>query len=98
MHRRRSDERLVARLERGGVEDEGLRLRPAEAAVEGDELLERAGLVEHGVVEAADHDVGDVHEAVGAPQGGSGGGGEGGQGGLSGAFVGGGGGGGFPAG
>ena len=42
--------------------------RPADAAVEGDQLLEGAALVELGVVEAADHDVGDVLEAVGAQQ------------------------------
>src|SRR4051812_42161484 len=48
------------------MEDEGPRLGAAEAAVEADELLERAALVERRVVEAADHDVGDVREAVGA--------------------------------
>jgi len=37
----------------------------AEPAVE-DELLERAALVDHRVVEAADPDVGDVAEPVGA--------------------------------
>jgi len=47
-----------------GVEDERLRLRPSEPAVEGDELLEGAALVELRVVEAPDHDVGDVLEAV----------------------------------
>jgi hypothetical protein len=36
--------------------------------VEGDQLLERAALVEGGVVEAADHDVRNVLEAVGAEQ------------------------------
>ena len=36
--------------------------------MERDQLLERAALVELGVVEAADHDVGDVREAVGAQQ------------------------------
>ena len=51
-----------------GVEDEGPRLGAAEAAVEGDQLLERAALVEVGVVEAADQDVGDVREPVGAQQ------------------------------
>ena len=50
------------------MEDEGSGLRAPEAAVEGDQLLERAALVELGVVEAADHDVGDVREAVGAQQ------------------------------
>ena len=50
------------------VEDERLRLRPAEAAVERDQLLEGAALVEQRVVEAVDEDVGHVREAVGAPQ------------------------------
>ena len=50
------------------VEDERPRLRAAEPAVEADQLLERAALVERRVVEAADHDVGDVREAVGAQQ------------------------------
>jgi hypothetical protein len=49
-------------------QDEAARLRPAEAAVEGDQLLERAGFVERRVIEAADHDVGDVREGVRAPQ------------------------------
>ena len=40
----------------------------AEAAVEADQLLERAALVELGVVEAAHHDVADVLEAVGAQE------------------------------
>ena len=48
------------------MEHEAARLRAAEPAVEGDQLLERAALVEHRVVEAADHHVGDVAEAVGA--------------------------------
>jgi hypothetical protein len=55
-------------LELRRVEDERTRLQPADAAVEGDQLLEGAALVELGVVEAADHDVGDVLEAVGAQQ------------------------------
>ena len=59
------------------MEDEGPRLRAAEPAVEADQLLERAALVEGRVVEAADHDVGDVREAVGAPQVPAGGGREG---------------------
>ena len=42
------------------VQDERLRLRPSDPAVEGDQLLEGAALVEHGVVEAPDHDVRDV--------------------------------------
>ena len=36
--------------------------------MEGDELLEGAALVHHGVVEAVHHDVGDVRERVRAPQ------------------------------
>ena len=55
-------------LEVGGVEDERPRLEAAHAAVEGDQLLEGAAFVEVGVVEAADHDVADVLEAVGAQQ------------------------------
>ena len=50
------------------MEDERLRLRSAEPAVEGDQLLERAALLDVGVVEAVDHDVGDVLEPVGPPQ------------------------------
>ena len=41
---------------------------PAQPAVEGDQLLERAALLELGVVEAVDHDVRDVLEAVGPAQ------------------------------
>ena len=51
-----------------GIEDERARLRPAQAAVEGDQLLERAAFLEVRVVEAADHDVGHVREAVRAQQ------------------------------
>ena len=36
--------------------------------MEGDQLLEGAALVEFGVVEAADQDVGDVAEAIGAQE------------------------------
>ena len=42
--------------------------RLAHPAVERDQLLERAALVKLGVVEAVDHDVGDVGEAVRAPE------------------------------
>ena len=56
------------RLEVRRVQDERARLEAADAAVERDQLLERAALVELGVVEAADHDVGDVLEAVGAQE------------------------------
>ena len=64
----RADDRLVRERQLDGVEDERLRLRPAEPAVEGDQLLEGAALLESRVVEAADHDVGDVREAVRAQQ------------------------------
>src|SRR6188508_3339162 len=50
------------------MEDEGAVLPAAEATVERDQLLERAALVELGVVEAVHHDVGDVGETVGPPQ------------------------------
>ena len=50
------------------MKDERASLRPAQAAVEGDQLLERAALLEPGVVEASDHDVGDVGEPVGPQQ------------------------------
>jgi hypothetical protein len=50
------------------VEDERPCLQAAHSAVERDQLLEGAALVEHRVVEAPDHDVGDVLEAVGARQ------------------------------
>ena len=68
VHRGRADDRLVRDRERRRVQDERPGLRAAEAAVERDQLLERAALVEQRVVEAADHDVGHVREAVGAPQ------------------------------
>ena len=55
-------------LEMRRVQDERAGLQAADAAVEADQLLEGAALVELGVVEAADHDVGDVLEAVGAQQ------------------------------
>ena len=55
-------------LELRRVQDERPRLQAADASVEADQLLERAALVELGVVEAADHDVGDVLEAVGAQE------------------------------
>ena len=46
----------------------GSRLGPADPAVERDQLLERAALLEIRVVEAADHDVGHVREPVRAEQ------------------------------
>ena len=63
-----AEDRPVRDLEVGGVEDERAGLEAADAAVEGDQLLEGAAFVEVGVVEAADHDVADVLEAVGAEQ------------------------------
>ncbi len=65
---RRADDRRVRHLQAARVEQERAGLRAAEPAVEGDELLERAALVEGGVVEAAHHDVGHVREAVRAQQ------------------------------
>src|SRR4051794_41156814 len=62
------DYRLLGQRKPRRDEDERARLEAPEATVEGDQLLERAALVEHRVVEAADHDVGDVLEAVGAAQ------------------------------
>ena len=50
------------------MQHERLRLRSAEPAVEGDQLLEGAALVELGVVEASHHDVCDMLEAVGSEQ------------------------------
>ena len=55
---------LGGRGEMRGVEEEGPGLRSPQAAVEGDQLLERAALLDHRVVEAVDHNVGDVGEAV----------------------------------
>ena len=63
-----TDDPLIRKRKRRRVEQEWPRLRPAEAAVERDQFLERAALVEHWVVEAADHDVGDVREPVRAEQ------------------------------
>ena len=62
------DDRLLRQRERRRREQERAGLRPAEPAVERDQLLERAALVQDRVVEAADHDVGDVREAVRPPQ------------------------------
>ena len=59
---------LVRRGQLDRMQQERPRLRAAHAAVEGDQLLERAAFVELLVVEAVHHDVGDVGEAVGAQQ------------------------------
>src|SRR5207247_916274 len=61
-------DRRAGAVEWGRMEDERPRLRPSEAAVERDQLLERAALFELRVVEAPDHDVADVREAVRAQQ------------------------------
>ena len=50
------------------MEDERPRLEAADPAVEGDQLLEGTAFVEVGVVEAPDHDVAYVLEAVGAQE------------------------------
>src|SRR3954469_16435335 len=63
-----ADERLVGNGQRRRRQDERARLRAAETAVEGDQLLEGAPLAERRVVEAADQDVGAVGEGVRAPQ------------------------------
>ena len=63
-----AEDRALRDLEVRGVEDERPGLEAADAAVEGDQLFEGAAFVEVGVVEAADHDVADVLEAVGAEQ------------------------------
>src|SRR5215203_854817 len=49
-------------------EDEWLRLRATESAVKRNQFFKRAPFVEHRVVEAPNHDVSDVWEAVGAKQ------------------------------
>ena len=63
-----ADNGFWRRFEVRRVKDERPCLLAADASVEADQLLERAALVELGVVEAADHDVGDVLEAVGAQE------------------------------
>jgi hypothetical protein len=68
MYRLGPDDRFGGHRQVARAEDEAARLRATEPAVEGDQLLERAALVQRRVVEAAHHDVGDVREAVGAPQ------------------------------
>src|SRR5207247_10150327 len=57
VHRGRAPDRLRREWQLHRGEDERLGLRAAEPAVEGDQLLEGAGLLELGVVEAVDHDV-----------------------------------------
>ena len=68
MHAGCTDDRLIGNRQLDWVQDERPGLRAAEPAVEGDQLLERAALFEVRVVEAVDHDVGDMLESVRAPQ------------------------------
>ena len=68
MHRRSTDERLVRQRQLDGREDERTGLEAAHAAVERDQLLERAALVELGVVEAVHEEIGRVREPVRAKQ------------------------------
>ena len=63
-----ADDLRFGHREHRGVEDEGARLRAAEAAVERDQLLEGAAGFERRVVEAADHDVGHMRESVRAQE------------------------------
>ena len=63
-----ADDRLGRDRQLDRVQDERPGLGSAQAAVEGDQLLERAALLELGVIEAVDHDVGDVLEPVGPAQ------------------------------
>src|SRR5262249_58323882 len=58
----------AGRGERGGKEQEGRVWGPADPAVERDQLFERAAFVERGIIEAADHDIGHVLEAIGAEE------------------------------
>src|SRR5215211_5036968 len=65
---RSADDGLFRARQRDRGKDERSRLRTAHSAVEGDQLLERAALVEVGVVEAPGHDVGDMRKAVRAEE------------------------------
>src|SRR5829696_7733299 len=62
--RGRPDERLGWERQARGMQDERPRLKAAQPTVERDQLLEGTGVVELGVVEAADHDVGDMGKAI----------------------------------
>ena len=68
VHARGADDRLRRSRQLDGMQDERPGLRAAEAAVERDQLLKCAALLELRVIEAADHDVRHVLEAVGAEQ------------------------------
>src|SRR5512132_254615 len=64
----RADDGRVGDSEICRMKDERPGLRAPDPTVKGDQLLERAAGLERGIVEAADHDVGDVAEAVGTAQ------------------------------
>src|SRR6476659_5301924 len=68
MHVRGADDLLLGQRKLDRSEDERPRLGPAHAAVERDQLLERAAALEGRVVEAVHVDVRRVLEAVGAEQ------------------------------
>src|ERR1700733_12289354 len=59
-----SHDRVLRHRQRYRMQDERLGLRSAQSAVERDQLLERAALLELRVVEAVDHDVGHVFESI----------------------------------
>src|SRR5205823_8009619 len=61
-----ADDVLVGQPEFHRMQQERKRLRPAEAAVRADELLEGRHLVRVAPVAAVEHDVGAVRKAVGA--------------------------------
>ena len=64
MQRRRGEDRLGRRDEVDGVQEERMGLRPADAAVRADLVLERGDLDEVGVVAAVDHQIGDRRVAI----------------------------------
>jgi len=65
---RRADDLSAWSRKRGRMQHERPSLRPAQPTVEADELFERTPLFEHGVIEAADHDVSHVRKAVRAQE------------------------------
>jgi hypothetical protein len=68
VHLSRPDDRLRRERQLDRMKQKGAGLRAADAAMEGDQLLERTALFELGLVEAVDDDVGRMFEAVGPPQ------------------------------
>ena len=61
-----ADDRLVRKVQVCRVEQERSCLGTTQASVKGDQFLERAPLFEIGFEEAANHDVGDMWETIGA--------------------------------